>query len=257
MPSHLKRKTHLSCYIHVPAVESSDLFQVSIILFNLRILNWTHRGRLFSHCFLCFGDFSCQLILSSLFWLLCSLFLSSLNQWIWLFHTHNAMTQLIGNQIYFNQCCNSLLNNPLVKSWSLKPNVCTQVVEIFWVPFFNQRLPDVVYLYARTFNCLILQCCSVSIISTSFHRPAILNFNASETLPLNVQPSLHLVSFFFYSMWKLHEMKWNTIFGHVRFQGRFGLEEISLMGWAAFEYCSDVILNLDTLNLSEYLLYVW
>lgn len=62
---------------------------------------------------------------------------------------------------------------------------------------------------------------------------------------------------FFYSMWKLHEMKWNTIFGHVRFQGRFGLEEISLMGWAAFEYCSDVILNLDTLNLSEYLLYVW
>lgn len=228
------------------------------LLYFLILEFWTEPiGVDYSHTAFCFGDFSCQLILSSLFWLLCSLFLSSLNQWIWLFHTHNAMTQLIGNQIYFNQCCNSLLNNPLVKSWSLKPNVCTQVVEIFWVTFFNQRLPDVVYLYARTFNCLILQCCSVSIISTSFHRPAILNFNASETLPLNVQPSLHLVSFFFYSMWKLHEMKWNTIFGHVRFQGRFGLEEISLMGWAAFEYCSDVILNLDTLNLSEYLLYVW
>lgn len=131
MPSHLNRKTHLGCCIHVPAVESSDLFQVSIVLFNLRILNWIHRGRLFSHCFPCFGDFLCQLILSSLFWLLCSLFLSSLNQCIGLFHTHNAMTQLPGNQIYFNQCCNSFLNNPLVKSWSLKPNACTQVVEIF------------------------------------------------------------------------------------------------------------------------------
>lgn len=110
-------------------------------------------------------------------------------------------------------------------------------------------------IYADSFSCLILQCCSLFLILTLFYR------DWSSPLSLCIWPAMFDFSFYplttafwcfsifnfcwwfissLYVLLQLHEMEC-IVFDHVLFQSELGSGKISSEGWTTFEYYLDAV----------------